>query len=226
MLFFVLFFYNLLFPRTWRKRANSPLLLPMEWRVYVSNVPLIARFPGYDELVCVLTSVVTWKQEDVLLDVMIWGGGVLTSVVRCKQKHYFRFPKYSCDTFSDVIRSLLLANKDHVLRWMMYLFGCRGGGVGLMTLVVTCKERWCSSVDDVFGDVLRWMMYLFGWVDGGLMTFVGILPDKSVECSWQMPKRSFWFAQKDHLWLRWSKRCAMGWKSSKYYKKYYVDSLF
>ena len=26
---------------------------------------------------------------------------------------------------------------------------------------------------------------------GRLMTFVGILPDKSVECSWKMPKKGF-----------------------------------
>ena len=61
--------------------------------------------------------------------------------------------------------------------------------VGLLTFVVTCKQRWCSSLGDVFvwmggwgvgggywrslllaikDDVPRWMIYLFGWGGGGV----------------------------------------------------------
>ena len=77
---------------------------------------------------------------------------VMTFLVTCKQRW--------CSSVDDECvwkggvggywRSLLLANKDDVRRWVMNVFG-RPGGVGwggYLTFVVTCKQRWCSSVHD------------------------------------------------------------------------------
>ena len=100
--------------------------------------------------------------------------------------------------------SLLLANKDDVLRWMRKQRWCSSveGWGGFLAFVVAYKQRWCSSVDDecvckggggvigvrcclqtkmmFFGgwgnedDVLLWMMIVFVTGGGGVGGVIGV----------------------------------------------------
>ena len=62
------------FPRTLRKRANLPLLLSMEYRLYVSNIRLIARFRvwGVNDVRRRFSTKMCSSKDDVLGWVMQW----------------------------------------------------------------------------------------------------------------------------------------------------------